>query len=191
MISLEQEVRDYLLINNYRWSDSTGSMTTPDFGILLSTRVFQLEVKEKQKPYTASNWGIPEKDEVYTFILDDLSARKILRCSPSALLIRNVEEDYFIFTDLDLSLIPKKRVNRKINKVVDSLKGKWLIDLRSATRVVDLEDALSFLKEYQLKRNNLYLEGTACYGNYHNEDVGIAGTVRTSKYWKQDLASTR
>ena len=191
MISLEQEVKIYLKDNKYRYSDSTGSMTNPDFGILLGDKIFQLEVKEKQQKYNCLNWNISEENEFYTFILDDLSARKISKNSPSALLVRNVDNIYTIFTDLDLLLMPKKRVNRRISKSIDTLKGKWLIDIRCGVQAKNLDYVLSFIKSYQRDRSSLYLEGTACYGDYPNEYVGIAGSIRTGGYWKQDLESTR
>ncbi len=54
MLSLQQEVRDYLKRQQADFSDNTRSFKDLDFTISShGDPIFQLEVKEKRKPYNA------------------------------------------------------------------------------------------------------------------------------------------
>jgi hypothetical protein len=73
-----------------------------------------------------------------------------LASSPrSGILVRdNFRERYFFFSIVDLSLMPRKRVNRPINKNQPGVKGKWLINLHNGKEAQSLDKAISSIHQY-------------------------------------------
>ncbi|MDZ7265650.1 MAG: hypothetical protein ONB16_13835, partial [candidate division KSB1 bacterium] len=98
---------------------------------------------------------------------------------------------YYFFSVVDLYLIPKTRVNRTIRKAVESLKGKWLIDLRHGQCCGNLPELFQAMKAYLTNRKAIFLEILECYGQYPGEDVGISGITRHPGHWDVDIRETR
>jgi hypothetical protein len=119
--------------------------------------------------------------------------RKALAFSPRAgVAVKDWRQHrYLFFSVVDLALMPRLRVNRKIARNQPDLKGKWLVDLRngrSATTVAELIDQVRIYLE------NLHVtlfEEHACYGAFTGETLGEGGTTRTAGYWDQDVRDTR
>jgi hypothetical protein len=127
------------------------------------------------------------------FILDDLAVRKCLAHAPqSGILIRdNIRERYFYFSIVDLSLMPRKRVNRPINKNQPDIKGKWLINLCNGKEAQSLDKAISHIRQYLQDLKTVLFEVLECYGNYVDENIDIGGIVRNPSHWDTDVQSTR
>ena len=78
------------------------------------------------------------------FILDDLTVRKCLGFAPRAgVAVKDVVGKRFVFYSvIDLALMPRVRVNRRIERNKPDLKGKWIVDLRNGKRATTLDDLL-------------------------------------------------
>ncbi|MEZ4527924.1 MAG: hypothetical protein R2941_18570 [Desulfobacterales bacterium] len=193
-VSFEQELRQFFSAKQILFHDRSDSFRYPDFSIpdpAKDTKRFYFDAKEKRQRYNMRHWqtDIPEE---HFFIIDDLSARKILAFAPrSGILIRNnISEKYHLFTVLDLFLMPKKRVNRPIHKNRQTYKGKWLTDLRNSRESDSLEGIFASVHAYLTHLEQIFLNTIECYGNYR-EDIGEQGIVRRPGHWDTDVKATR
>ena len=195
MISLEQEIRQYFNERKIAFDDHSNSLKLLDFGYgnRDSKRYFCFDAKEKCEPYQIKNWRQAKIPEKHLFILDDLAARKILAFAPnSGLVIRdNIHNSYYLYTIVDLFLMPKIRVNRKISRQIQTFKGKWLIDLRHGIRRNSLLDIFQSIEHYLDERENIFISTLECFGNYHGEAIRSDGITRIPKYWDKDYDRTR
>ncbi|GIV32042.1 MAG: hypothetical protein KatS3mg030_344 [Saprospiraceae bacterium] len=199
MLSLEQEIKQFLKESGLTWSDGSSSFKRLDFTIQANPALglpydFHFDAKEKRQHYNLSNWGIPNaSEERCAFIIDDLAARKILAYAPySGMVVRdNLEGGYYLFSVLDLFLMPKTRVNRPIEKEKPALKGKWIIDLRNGRRCESLEEVLAAIRRYIDQRKDLFLNILECYGDYVGEQIDQRGIVRRPDHWDTDVSQTR
>ncbi|MBI4547745.1 MAG: hypothetical protein HY707_07190 [Ignavibacteriae bacterium] len=188
MKSFEQEIKAYLGKNQIPFEDRTGSLEELDFA--LNDHQVHFDVKEKKQHINLKNWQgvtIPEK---HFFILDDLSARKILLKSPRSFLVvrDNVSgPSYYVFSIVDLLCMPKHRVHRAIEKSTKAYKGKWYVDLRHGKRCASLDDVLHYMSHYPGKFKQIFKEHIDCWGEYEGEEIQTAGTVRKRKHWVEDL----
>lgn len=193
-ISFEQELKNYFARENIQFSDGTSSYDQLDFTIndKVGQPVFHLDVKEKRQKYNLTNWPkfAPESD---LFVLDDLAVRKCLAYAPeSGILVRdNIRERYFFFSVIDLALMPRKRVNRPINKNQPDIKGKWLVNLRNGKEAKSLTEAVFHIRYYLRDMNTCLFESLECYGDYAGEKVDVGGIVRKPEHWDKDVQSTR
>jgi len=193
MLSLQQEVRDYLKRQQADFSDNTKSFKDLDFTISShGDPIFQLEVKEKRKAYNASHWPteIPEAD---LFILDDLTVRKCISHAPRCgVLVRDsAQTRYCFFSVVDLAMMPRQRVNRAINNRKQALKGKWLISLKDGVPANNLEDAFEHIRSYLRTLDEILFERLECHGQYAGETVALAGITRQPRHWVSDVRDTR
>ncbi len=203
--SFEQELKAYFKNHNYAYVDNSAEFKLLDFTLLdfitevrenaKVNRKFYLEVKEKRQVYNTKNWDIirPE-EEVHMFIMDELSARKILAYAPfSGLLVRNnLTSMYHWFSIMDMYLMPKIRVDRPIQKHdTISYKGKWIMDLRNSKAFTNLALAFDEIRGHVLNREHLYTGVNECYGRYVNEQIHKQGIVRNPGHWDTDVAETR
>lgn len=192
-ISFEQEIKAYCVRKGIKFIDGSSTFDELDFTIYDQTgqNAFHFDAKEKRQKYALSNWPdfAPEPD---LFILDDLAARKCLAHAPkSGILIRdNLRGAYFFFSVIDLALMPKKRLNRPINKNQPGAKGKWLINLRNGKQSHSLDAAISGIFSF-LQDLPLVFKTLECYGNYVGETIDSGGTVRKPSHWDRDVRSTR
>ncbi|HEX9974184.1 MAG TPA: hypothetical protein VGD14_19095 [bacterium] len=195
MPSLESEFKLYFKQHQIPYEDHSSSLKKLDFsfGDPKAKTYFCFDVKEKRQHYTKQNWQQVDIPEQYLFILDDLSARKILAYAPnSGLVIRdNVHQKYYFFTVVDLYLMPKKRVNRVIKKQVETQKGKWLIDLRNGRTCTNLLEIFEAIESYLKDRENIFLHTLDCYGKYFGEEIGQGGIPRKPAHWEVDVKETR
>jgi hypothetical protein len=151
-----------------------------------------LEVKEKRQAYNPRNWP-PFAPEADLFILDDLTVRKCLAYAPRAgILVRdNLQRFYCFFSVIDLALMPKVRVNRAIERQMQDVKGKWLINLQNGARAASLEGSFAHLQHYLQELPTILFEHHPCYGQYVGEEIGSGGVVRHPGHWDTDVQSTR
>lgn len=195
MISFEQEIKKFLNDKGIPWRDGSSSFKRLDFTVVADQdHRFYFDAKEKRQHYNLKNWGIPNAHEQqFTFIIDDLAARKILAYAPySGMVVRdNVLGGYYFFSVLDLFLMPKTRVNRPIEKEKPTLKGKWIIDLRNGLRCESLDEVLDAIRQYIARREDLFLNILECYGNYIGEEIERRGIVRRPGHWDTDVNETR
>ncbi len=194
MQSFEQEIKAFLQSKKLEYKDSSSSFKRLDFSVRLDeTWTFHFDAKEKRQKLNLFNWKLTAEQEPFTFIVDDLAARKILAFGPySGMVVRdNLLGGYYFFSVLDLFLMPKTRVNRPIEKQQKGLKGKWVIDLRSGKKCASMEEVLHLFKLYISKREDLFLNVLECYGTYQGEDIGERGEVRRPEYWETDVKETR
>jgi len=195
MDSLEREIKDYFKQREIPLADNSNSYEKLDFafGDKSTKRYFSFDVKEKRQRYNMKNWQVANIPEEYLFILDDLAARKILAYAPnSGIVVRdNMRHRYFLFTVVDLYLMPKQRVNRTIKKQVEAYKGKWLIDLRSGQKFDKLADVFDGIESYLDEKKEIFLNILECYGDYMGEEIGKGGIVRVPEHWQTDVEETR
>jgi len=192
MEPLEAEVDDYLREQRVDFRNNTSSATKLDFTLYLHEGIrFYLEVKEKRQPTKMSQWPDIGIEEKHLFILDDLSARKILRQSPnSGVFIRNnVLGKYYFFDVVTLWSVPRVRVNRYLDREHTKAKGKWLLDLRNSHSGRNVGMLLPTIMRY-LENQRYLFSDTACY-EYIGEEIGIGGEVRTKEHRRLDINATR
>ena len=192
MKSFEQEFREYLLRNPWMaFVDNTGSMSDLDFTLVGKRSTFHVEIKEKRQPIRTDYWGNLDIPERYQFILDDLSARKVLGRSPNSGLLVRAESTYILFTVLDLFSMPKVRFNRTLRPgKTEQIKGKWVIDLRSGTVCPNLDCVLLAIGEYIAIRTELF-SVSPCVGTFKGETIQSGGTPRTQAFKRHDFSATR
>ena len=192
--SVEQEIKDYFAQKGIKFSDNSSSYKQLDFTIINKNgqAAFHLDVKEKRQKYNLNNWPkfAPESD---LFILDDLAVRKCLAHAPkSGIIIRdNIRKRYFFFSVVDLALVPRKRVNRPINRNQPDIKGKWLINLHNGKESQSLDGSISNLRQYLQDLDKVLFETIECYGNYIDENIVAGGIVRNPAHWETDVQGTR
>jgi hypothetical protein len=194
MLSLEQEVNEYLTWGHYDFINNCNSGNLLDFSIKMSSnRHFHLEVKEKCQRTAVKNWPTVETPEEFIFILDELTARRMIRLSPySGLLVRNNMTGKYYFIDVvSLWLMPRVRVNRPLKDDYSQVKGKWMLDVRNFVPCSSPEIVMRSLSEYLGSQTRIFNDITACLGHFCNESVGYGGEVRTKEQRTHDYASTR
>ncbi|NWG33927.1 MAG: hypothetical protein HXY42_05755 [Chloroflexi bacterium] len=191
--SFEQEVKQCLADKGVSFLDKSDSFRHPDFTILLNgSPYFHLEVKEKRQAYNMKNW--PRYiDEPDLFILDDLTVRKCLAYAPrSGVVIRdNLRGLYSFFSIVDLALMPRRRLNRRIERSAPSWKGKWLINLKHGLTAKTLEEIFSGIRQYVEASDRILFEIIECYGRYEGEMIGRGGITRRPADWDTDIGATR
>ena len=191
--SVEQEVKDYLRASRKEYTDNSSSFKNLDFTLTFGEgKLFHLDVKEKRQRYNLNNW--PKiMIEADMFILDDLSIRKCLAFSPnSGILVRdNIRAKYFFVSVLDFALMPKKRVNRQINRNQPDIKGKWIINLRNGKEAISLQAAFLLIEQYVQNLEEVLFKILECYGEYVDEIIGQGGITRKPSHWEIDVKSTR
>jgi len=199
-MSFETEMTEHLNdikdANKGNYKTFTESTQYPDYSVLIidsdkKTSSFLLEVKEKKQPY--KNWaveGIPEEE---TFLLDELTVRKLLYWSKGFKgcfgIKDTVRGKYFLLTLLDIISCPVIRSSRKVKTHGGSEieKGKRIIDLRWAKECEECFDLLKNAHEYCLNDLEGIVDKTECYGNYINENFIDGGMTRTLEHRKQDF----
>jgi hypothetical protein len=192
-LPFEKELRDFLQQKNAHFIDQTRGFYDADFALMLSDGArFALEVKEKRQSYTVQAWpqGVPE---THMFILDDLTVRKCLGFAPRAgIAVKDfVGKRFVFFSVIDLALMPRVRVNRRIERNKPDLKGKWVIDLRHGKHAATLDDLLGHVQSYLASLHSILYEIHPCYGNYAGEAVGEGGITRRPDHWEQDVRNSR
>lgn len=194
MLSFEQEIKDFLKTNHFEYTDNSSSFKRLDFSVKLDdTWKFHFDAKEKRQHYNLRNWQLKPEQEPFTFITDDLAARKILAYAPySGMVVRdNLLGGYYFFSVLDLFLMPKTRVNRPIFKEKEALKGKWVIDFRNAHKCNSMAEVIAIFKKIIERREDIFLNKLECFGEYLGEEIGQRGEVRKASYWDIDVKETR
>jgi len=192
--SLESILKELFDSNGLYTRDYTNSMTKLDFTVHLANGVWlKIDAKEKRQPLKRSNWPVPDwigdGDE---FILDDLSARKLLLVAPySAIVVYDKPRDLFFSSSvLNIWTMPRVRVNRNIGR--GKMKGKWILSLKNFTPIYLDQLVQYFETVFSVEFiTNEYKNISECYGSYTGEDVGTGGEYRTKQMKEYDYAVTR
>lgn len=192
-LSAEQEIREFLAARKIPFVDNTSSFQELDFTLLKDDApVFYLEVKEKRQSYRSDRWPdfAPEPD---LCILDDLTVRKCLGFAPaSGILMRdNVRSLWAFFPVIDLALMPKLRVNRKIHNRTADIKGKWLIHFSNGKLAGNLTVAFDAVRSYYSELPAILHDIHPCYGAYLGEEIELGGSTRRPEHWTKDVEETR
>ena len=193
LLSLK-EVKALLTRHRMSFDEACDSFDALDFCIRSPQRGdFHLDAKEKIQEIQAANWpetGVPQE---HLFILDDLAARKLLKFAPnSGLVVRdNLRNLYFFFNVVDLVLMPRLRVNRRLGWGETVLKGKWLIDLRNGVQCASLLEVFEQIAVYHDMKEEIFQNALACYGEYVGEEIGEGGMTRRPEHWIRDRDATR
>lgn len=198
MLSLEQEILDHFRRHSISFHQHVNDETRfvrLDFGFgdIGQKRYFSFDAKEKRQRYNLNNWRGAGIGEEHLFIIDDLAARRVLAFAPNAgLVIRdNLRQLYFLFTVVDLFLMPKVRVNRRLDLNPPLLKGKWLIDLRNGQPCPDLAAVFARIGAYLDQRETIFSKELACFGAYVGETISAGGVARQPRHWERDIRETR
>jgi hypothetical protein len=185
---LEQEIKTFLTSLRISFEDGTRSNTALDFH-LPRHKIF-FDAKEKAQAFSMKNWNEAPTSQEYFFIMDDLAARRLLLHAPrSFVLIKDssiVSPMYYIYSVVDLLLIPKRRVRRPIEKRVKTFKGKWLVDLRDAAAFDNLPDAIHYMLNYEKTFPRIFGTHIDCWGHYPSEHVKTSGSTRRAEHWATD-----
>jgi len=193
-VALEQEIEQYIRKHGFRYHDNRLSRRNLDFMIRFGDIWFHLEAKEKRQAIDTWHWptvqGVKEQD---LFIVDDLSARKILRRAPhSGLVVRDNLRNHYIFYDVvTLMLAPRLRVNRALNPEGTVLKGKWMLDQRNGLVCLNLDKVFEQIALYLQNQDQIFKDESACYGDFYGELIGVGGRERTEEEQKKDYEATR
>ncbi len=180
MISFEREIKEFLTSKRIVFVDNGSDYKEPDFYIHGKNRIAHLEVKEKRQHYNPSQWPIIQ--EQFMFILDELTARKLMRYEETGcLFVRdNLTGFYYFANVLSLWLMPRYRCNREMDK--GHLKGKWILDLRDFMSSDKLVDMFVFMRDYVDESPGLFGRAhVECYRPdfYNEDDIKVYGTKRT------------
>ncbi|MEO1258351.1 MAG: hypothetical protein AAFZ15_06125 [Bacteroidota bacterium] len=169
MQSLKKEIINYLKLQDIPFKENLSSNKKLDLSVRIKNKwTFHLEAEEKKKTYDIKSWNLAKDQEPFTFIFDDLTARKILAYAPySGMIVRdNLKNTFYLFSILDLFLMPKKRINQPVFKEKKLLKGKWIIDFRNGTECKFYDDIFHHLEKYIDERENIFLKSTGRYKDY-------------------------
>jgi len=194
MISLEQQVKQWLSNNDVPYFDNTGSPDMPDFTINFpgSAYDFMLEVKEKRQPVKISNWPRVDTRDEDILILDELTARRLMQWSPSAgVLFRDNITKRFVFMDVSrLWLMPRTRVNRRMSEDSEIFKGKWMLNSVNGVVTKSLDVVMRAVREYGA-RCGWIADQSQCLNTFAGETVQVGGEVRTKRMKEYDYNATR
>ncbi len=193
-IPLEQEIKALLTKHEVSFDEGCASFDALDFCLHSEQRGdFYFDAKEKRQEIQAANWpdiGVPQE---HLFILDDLAARKLLKFAPdSGLVVRdNLRGLYFFFDVVRLFLMPRVRVNRRIEWSSPAIKGKWIIDLRNGEQCASLMEVFEKIAAYHDAQEEIFHKVLACYGDYVGEVIEEGGITRRPEHWIKDREETR
>jgi hypothetical protein len=184
----EQDVKAFLRDKQITFHDGTKSTSALDF--FLPRYNIHFDVKEKTQAFSLKNWSEATAPQADLFIMDDLAARKLLRCAPlSFCIIRDSSNPpvmYYVYSVVDLMCVPKKRVRRPIARSVKTFKGKWMLNLRDAAAFDSLADAMKYMLSYNKKFPAIFGGHIDCWGRYPSEQIPVSGGTRTPTHWQKD-----
>lgn len=191
MKSLESEVRDLLTARGVEFCDKTDSSSSPDFTIIINNTPVALELKEKRQRIKLSNWPATSIPEKHLFLVDELTARKLLVPAPYAgIIVRdNIVGAYIFINVIDLWTMPRIRVNRVVSEG-GYLKGKWMLDQRNGVVCKDLLTAMQALQKYAHSIDDFSMS-SECVGTFVGEYVQSGGEIRQLWQKQYDYGATR
>lgn len=177
--AFERQVREQLDMLHWEYGDQTGALHRPDFVITLPVRGKRLrvalEVKEKRQHYRGRWAELAGTPETELLVLDELSARTLLRHAPRAFLLfwdqTHEEQPYVLFSVLDLYCAPRRRVLRPIHRNSPRFKAKWLLDRRHGHVFRHLREVFAYIATYLVRDLDKDLRRLEAYGDFEGEEV--------------------
>lgn len=131
--SLEGDLEVYFKRNGIYYEDGTNSYNKLDFRVKFNNQLINIEAKQKNKRYSLKSWELKDQSEEHdTFIVDDLTIRKMLFMGYNSFLVvwNKLTNKYYFATIFDLMFMSKERCNRQYSKS-EGLKGKCIIKFSS------------------------------------------------------------
>lgn len=199
-MSFENKVVDFLEQEFWNYDVHTESPAMPDIVLHLYGEEDDgqsVELKEKKQSYNLNSWSAIPYPEPNSFILDELTVRKLMYWTglDSYVLIQVLDgsgdPSIFLLTGTMMLTIPKIRCNRYIGN--GAFKGKWIINLTDLHRFDDspLETAFETIEQISNNLDDLcgvtkdYPKSSlACIGQYYNESIPEQG-ARRRDHWKE------
>jgi len=182
MESFESEIRVHLDKLDIPYEDFCNSNNKLDFKFYDVT----VDAKEKRSKYKFHG-DIPEE---HSFIVDEITVHKMQFLAPYTALVIRVSVlstiSYFVIPFWNLVIMDKYRYNRV--QYDDSLRGKWLIDLRNGAQLPNVESVIECVKripKWVTKRK------ADCTGKVFGENIKVHGTKRTVEQARYDYHITR
>ena len=170
----------------------TDSYDEIDFVLKLEKYKIAIDCKEKKSNYRGK-WSELSGIEIDNlFIFDETSIKKTFYYYPYGfmLVFNRTKNEYVLFNSLDLLCMPKKRMNRSINRNVQTLKGKWIVDFNWGIKFETLGEIFNYLEDFLKNDLDNNLRSLSCYGEYPPEEIPILGGeyTRNAHYWKKDVS---
>ena len=183
-------MRELLTYNQIPFDDNSGSPRLLDFTLYYGDVAVYVEVKEKRQPTKMGNWPSVSIPKQHVFILDELTARKmLLDAQHSCLILRdNTTGRYVFFSALELWTMPKLRVNRRVSD--STLKGKWMLDMRNGAVSDSLVGAYTAMIRYLKRRDRLFF-AAQCVRQFVGEVIEEGGEYRSDALHAYDYSVTR
>ena len=191
MISFEREMKQYLERVGMEYEDCSSAFDQPDFKVRGRTSMAYIEVKEKRQKIREDVWPFGAIPEHKAFILDELTARKLMQYTLNgALFVRDNTTGLYYFADvMSLWLMPRVRCERDHNNY---MKGKWVVDLRNFMGSDRLHDLFIFMRDYLEEAPGLVKRDAAIHRpDFPGEEIVVAGTPRTEEQREHDVQATR
>ena len=100
------------------------------------------------------------------------------------MLVHNrTKNEYALINPLDLLCIPKKIMNRSINRNVQTMKGKWVVDFNRGVKFKTLGEVFNYLEDFLKNDLENNLRSLSCYGEYPPEEIPtISGEYTRNAY---------
>jgi len=193
----EEEILSFIPYHNLK----KYKFNRPDFKILKDENIIiWIDAKEKKKRYNIDNWpdfkkmNIPEH---FAFIEDESTILRLACCGCYCFFVvkDNTTFPYLYYTYFltDFLCMPKTRNNRTVE---NTLKGKWLLDLRWANKSNSIEEVMDFviLKQQQLPKlcgvsSENKIGSYKCYGQYVGDSILAGGIPRTQEHKTTDMGN--
>ena len=190
MQSFEKEMKQFLDKLNLPYEDNREANNMPDFSIWIADKIFRLEVKEKRRRTKLGNWPAVRTPEEFLFLIDELTARRVLCYAPAAgVILRDNNHRRYVFVHVvNLWTQPRVRVNRKVSDT--HMKGKWMLDMRNNVVTKSLDVAMRAVCEFAEKLDAI-ASVPGCLGHYVDEQIPIGGEYRTKAMKEYDYQVTR
>lgn len=172
--------------------DNTNSVDKIDFILELNKKRFALDCKVKNRTYR-EKWHellrIPEKD---TFIFDETAIKKLFSEYPYGfmLIFNKPDDEHIVFNCLDLLFIPRKRINRLIEKNQKRIKGKWVVNLNWGHRFESMVLSFDYMAQFIANDLEKRMKQLECYEIPDTEKILTLDKEYSRKpyYWTKDLS---
>lgn len=172
--------------------DNTNSVDKIDFILEFNQNRLAIDCKVKNKMYR-EKWhellGVPEKD---TFIFDETAIKKLFFEYPYGfmLVFDKPSNMHVIFNCLDLLFIPKKRINRQIEKNHVLIKGKWIVNFNWGHKFESIDLSFDYITQFISNEVEKKIKQLECY------EIPVAEKIitldkeysRKPYYWTKDLS---
>lgn len=192
MPNFENEVEEQLnqLSDVEIIENNTASYDDIDFVLMLNDNKVFVDAKEKKTRYRRGWVEYSNIEEENLFILDELGIKKLFPHFPYFFVV--IKDcnfgKYFLYNAFDLLCMERVRLNRKIIRRVEQLKGKWLISYKWGKEYSSLFKLINALKD-DLNLLPMRMKELPCYEVGKQPMRILDGKYsRFAKYWEKDIS---